>query len=65
MKKRMEHMIFKNKIADLGKKSSSSFNYYKRINTSTISRNFDNFPSGTFYSNPLQLGTKEYVKKCT
>ena len=30
-----------------------------------ILRNLDNFPPGTFYSTPLQLGTKEYVLKCT
>ena len=26
-------------------------------------RNLDNFPPGAFYSIPLQLGTKEYLKK--
>ena len=32
-------------------------------NLPPILRNLDNFPHGTFYSTPLQLGTKEYSAK--
>ena len=43
------------KLQVLGKKPSSSFDYYKRMtqkHLSPILRNLDNFPPGVFYSTP-------------
>ena len=50
-------------IANFGKNTSSSFDYYMRItkHQPPILRNLGNFPLAAFYlTYPLQLGTKEY-----